>query len=261
MRRALVLGSGGATGVAWTAGLLAGLAESGVDPAGADLIVGTSGGALLAAGLALGESAESLVGATLAGERLGRVTAVAAGRLALAQLWPSRAAAVRWLGRVAVRGDRDQERWVESVAGHVAGRAWPDRLVVVATAVSSGVGVVWDSSSGVALERALAASCAVPGVFPPVSLAGADYFDGALRSPANADLARGCAALVAAPMPAAVLRSRRAAVQAAGLPRALVLTPAGVRIDVLSVRAAKALVAAGREQGRRAAPVVARLWA
>src|SRR5215813_9988318 len=48
-RRALVLGAGGEAGIAWEVGLLAGLAAHGVDLAAADLVVGTSAGALAGA--------------------------------------------------------------------------------------------------------------------------------------------------------------------------------------------------------------------
>ncbi len=47
--RALVLGGGGVTGVAWELGILAGLAEAGVDLTGADLVVGTSAGSVVGA--------------------------------------------------------------------------------------------------------------------------------------------------------------------------------------------------------------------
>ncbi|OZM72793.1 hypothetical protein CFN78_14365 [Amycolatopsis antarctica] len=47
--RALVLGSGGITGIAWELGVLAGLAERGVDLGTADLVVGTSAGAVVGA--------------------------------------------------------------------------------------------------------------------------------------------------------------------------------------------------------------------
>jgi predicted acylesterase/phospholipase RssA len=47
--RALVLGGGGVAGIAWMTGLLAGLAESGTDLTGADLLIGTSAGANVAA--------------------------------------------------------------------------------------------------------------------------------------------------------------------------------------------------------------------
>ena len=49
LRRAVVLGGGGVTGVAWEVGLLLGLAEAGVDLGAADLLVGTSAGSVVAA--------------------------------------------------------------------------------------------------------------------------------------------------------------------------------------------------------------------
>ena len=49
MQRALVLGGGGSTGVAWETGLIAGLAELGVDLSTADMFVGTSAGAIVTA--------------------------------------------------------------------------------------------------------------------------------------------------------------------------------------------------------------------
>ena len=52
MPRAVVFGGGGVTGVAWTVGLLAGLADAGVDLTGADLVVGTSAGSVVGAQLA-----------------------------------------------------------------------------------------------------------------------------------------------------------------------------------------------------------------
>ena len=47
--RALVLGSGGIVGIAWEIGVLAGLAEHGVDLGEADLVIGTSAGAVVGA--------------------------------------------------------------------------------------------------------------------------------------------------------------------------------------------------------------------
>ena len=47
--RALVLGSGGLTGIGWEIGLIAGLAERGIDLAAADVIIGTSAGAVVGA--------------------------------------------------------------------------------------------------------------------------------------------------------------------------------------------------------------------
>jgi NTE family protein len=46
-RRALVLGGGGVTGIAWETGLIAGLAGLGIDLAAADVIIGTSAGSVV----------------------------------------------------------------------------------------------------------------------------------------------------------------------------------------------------------------------
>jgi NTE family protein len=50
-KRALVLGGGGVTGVAWEIGLIHGLAEQGLDLTTADLFIGTSAGSVVAAQL------------------------------------------------------------------------------------------------------------------------------------------------------------------------------------------------------------------
>ena len=67
MSRALVLGGGGPVGIAWESGLLAGLAENGVDFSNADFIVGTSAGSFVGAQLALGRSPAHIAAPDLAG--------------------------------------------------------------------------------------------------------------------------------------------------------------------------------------------------
>jgi NTE family protein len=51
---------------------------------------------------------------------------------------------------------------------------------------------VFDARSGVDFMDAIAASCAVPGVWPPTTIAGRRYIDGGAYSTDNADLAVGC---------------------------------------------------------------------
>src|ERR1700684_2280626 len=57
----LVLGGGGVAGIAWMTGLLAGLADAGQDVTGADLVIGTSAGATVAAQLGGGLGLDELV--------------------------------------------------------------------------------------------------------------------------------------------------------------------------------------------------------
>lgn len=60
MTRALVLGGGGPVGIAWESGLVAGLAEEGIDAGQADLIVGTSAGSAVGAQLAMGRTPQQM---------------------------------------------------------------------------------------------------------------------------------------------------------------------------------------------------------
>src|ERR1700757_3584673 len=59
-RRALVLGGGGVTGIAWETGVIAGLAGLGIDLAAADVIIGTSAGPLVGTDIAGGQDLEAL---------------------------------------------------------------------------------------------------------------------------------------------------------------------------------------------------------
>jgi len=69
---------------------------------------------------------------------------------------------------------------------------WPERRYsCTAVDAVSGVFTEWGNESGAALVRAVASSCAVPGIFPPVTIEGRRYIDGGMRSGTNADLAKG----------------------------------------------------------------------
>jgi NTE family protein len=69
---------------------------------------------------------------------------------------------------------------------------WPRAgLRLVAVDAETGEAAIFDRDSGVDLVDAVAASCAVPGIWPPVSIGGRRYIDGGVRSPENADLAAG----------------------------------------------------------------------
>jgi NTE family protein len=70
------------------------------------------------------------------------------------------------------------------------------RIKLVAIDCATGATAVFDSASGVSLVDAVAASCAVPGIWPPVTIGGRRYMDGGVRSSDNADLAQGAARIV-----------------------------------------------------------------
>ena len=281
VRRALVLGSGGTTGLAWQAGVLAGLDDAGIDLA-AQLVVGTSGGALLGARLAAGMPVADLAalvhlaGTAGPGGRAGlpgSVPAPALARLLAAQLYPRRRHALAWLGRRA-RQEWTPEasaRFVAAVAGDLVGRPWPAALVVVATDTATGRPAFLSAARPADLAAAVAASCAMPGVLPAVAIDGRLLFDGGLRSPGNLDVAAAADAVLAlAPLTGALRAHRRPGVQAAQLRRSgtpvLLLTPdaAGRRavgVDVLAAGRVPAAFAAGRALGVRRAGEVRAAWA
>jgi len=58
--RALVLGGGGITGMAWEVGVLVGLQDAGVDVSNADAVIGTSAGAYVGAAVASGHDLHAL---------------------------------------------------------------------------------------------------------------------------------------------------------------------------------------------------------
>ena len=195
--RALVLGPGGPVGTAWMAGLVLGLRRHDVDLGEADLTVGTSGGAIVAAALTGGgphldelASPDRPTGGRPsrpdAAALTGRVFAVLGDRT----LAPEEAR--RRVGRLALEGATP-----EAESALLAGRAaligatsWPERpLLIPAVDASTGQPAVWDRDSGVPLVHAVAASSAFPGAAPPVTVHGAPHIDGALRAGTNTDLA------------------------------------------------------------------------
>ncbi len=272
--RALVLGGGGATGIAWEAGIIAGLREEGIDVRDADLMVGTSAGSVVAAHLRLGTSEDDAFGDIRTGvplTDLGRLGPRDAARFVRAQIAADRGIGRAVIGRAAVRAPTaSEDAWVETVAGVLHGRPWPaDPLVITAVDTETGTAVVFDNASGVPIDRAVAASCAVPGVFPPVTVSGRRYVDGGLRSVANVDLAAGYdRVLVLAPIPLAVRRRDRPGPQARSLGpdvRSLVLVPdrAGALAmgrNPLDTSRGRRTEAAARAQGRREADRVRRVW-
>ncbi|RKT03480.1 NTE family protein [Streptomyces sp. 3211.6] len=209
---ALVLGGGGLTGVGWESGILYGLARAGVDLTGADLVVGTSAGSVVGAQLASGlltprELYERQL-ADPAGEIAAKFGAGLIARYALAMVRSRDAAEYgRRVGTIALAADTPDEAERRAVlAARLVSHEWPERrLVVTAVDALTGESALFDRERGAGLVDAVAASCAVPGVWPPVTIDGRRYVDGGVRSAVNADLAAGYRRVVIlAPLPVGV---------------------------------------------------------
>ncbi|GGW55935.1 patatin [Streptomyces lucensis JCM 4490] len=195
--RALVLGPGGRLGTAWTAGLMTGLRRLGVDLGEADVIVGTSAGAIVGAVMATGQDPARL--ATVrrsanASSVLHRPNPAVTGSVFAVLGDPSLdpAEARRRVGRIALEtvDEQAENRLIAQRAALIAADSWPQRpLLIPAVDAESGEPIVWDAAAGVPLARAVAASSAFPGIEPPVTVDGRHYFDGALRAGTNIDLA------------------------------------------------------------------------
>ncbi|WP_030265002.1 patatin-like phospholipase family protein [Streptomyces sp. NRRL B-24484] len=270
---ALVLGGGGTLGGAWEIGVLAGLAGAGVDPTGADTVIGTSAGAVLGARLTSGVDPAQLLAGELAGTPSVDVR-VTAGQTAR-YLWAALAArdperSVRRLGRAALASRAAPESAVLAVIGVLLDgvRDWPDRdLRLASVDALTGELAVFDASSGVPLPLAVAASSAVPVLWPPVSAAGRRWMDGGTRSTTNVQLARGHRRVLAlAPVPRAVGPHPDAVAQGAELAaegaEVLVLTPDAdarrtIGRNLLDASRRAAVAEAGRRQGAACAGAAA----
>ncbi|MFJ5990403.1 patatin-like phospholipase family protein [Lentzea sp. NPDC092896] len=272
-KRALVLGGGGVTGIAWETGIVHGLAEQGVDLTDADLFVGTSAGSVVAAELAGGGVLADLYAGQLLppdGEIPARLTSWMVVRYALSYVMPGTPARKRArLGRAALKASTPSEESRLAVFdSRLSTKDWPERaLKVTAVDTADGRFVAFDRDSGVPLVSAVASSCAVPLVWPPVSINGSRYMDGGMRSVANVDLAAGYERVVViAPITRAASAAATPAAQAAklGVP-SIVVSPdsaalAAIGSNLLDPAKRKPAAEAGYAQAASIVDAVRDVW-
>jgi NTE family protein len=193
--RALILGGGGAVGVGWQTGLLTGLREAGVDLARAEAIVGTSAGAFVGALLSSGrEVTDALASLAALGQSIDPDHLAAGDEAFLRAIRQASSdtdwrQALRAVGRSAQEASTPDEDFYLGLFGTLDGTAWPPGFRCTAIDTDTGELVVWDEGSGVSLQHAVASSCAVPVLFPTVTIKGRRYMDGGILSHLNATAA------------------------------------------------------------------------
>ena len=185
-------------------GVLAGLEESGIDPRACRSFIGSSAGSIVAASLAGGVSPLSRLGelpeqppvedaappgAPHPVRRLVDGALAPTAALALSAAAPGGALVRRLALSRVPRGTRS----LGGLGGWIArlGVDWDARLRVTAVELESGRRVVFGApgAPAISVADAVLASCAIPGVFTPVSAGGRTYVDGGAWSPTNMDAA------------------------------------------------------------------------
>jgi NTE family protein len=276
-------------GEAWESGVIAGLAEKDVDLSRADRIIGTSAGAIVGARLASGMTPTQLAQASLKRFEgppppptqkpapppdlsflVGKLEQMNAGTATEQSVGGE---VGKWA--LTVRPVATESEFVASFWRRFSRSRWPsDAYECVSVDAGDGSLKVWNKSSGVPLALAVASSCALPGLFLPVTINGHRYMDGGARSATNADLARGCGtAIVMAPT--AGINHPLAKLSVVRLDRELqILRESGCKVMVVVPDAATekafgrtgadevrntAALEAGRDEGRDKAGEIAKL--
>lgn len=193
--KALVLGGGGITGIAWEAGVLAGLIDSGIKMNQVDKILGSSAGSFVGAILANNQNMQAYY----------QDLATHHSETDNAQLDP----AIYDLWTKAFIKGRDNEQLIgqylgdiinshpsnvspetrsDSIQQRLGNAKWTDQLEITAINARTGKLSTFNENSGVSLKEAVTASGAVPGLWPHINLLGESWIDGGMVSSTNAML-------------------------------------------------------------------------
>jgi NTE family protein len=275
-KRALILAGGGLAGIGWETGILRGIADEAPATAQAlldsDVLVGTSAGSTVAAQisspLSLAELFERQTGDISteidSGADFDAITALFLS--AVAEPGDVREKLQR-IGTVAVNAPTVPESARRKVIeARLPSHDWPAQdLRITAIDTATAELVVFDPSSGVELVDAVAASCAVPGTWPPVTIGGRRYMDGGVSSSVHTAVAADCAtAVVLVPAsesaPSPFSSGAAAEIEAFSARTFAVFADDASLVafgpNLLDPRCRRPSALAGREQGRRLAAAV-----
>lgn len=281
MGATLVLGGGGVWGIAWMVGVAAGLADEGVDLSRTDMAIGTSAGSVVGAQIYSGLSFASLFENQTDPEKQAHERPISPAVMEAAERATdvldgitSPIEKLRRLGQYAMAATTTSEADHRNlvVSSRLPSSNWPDRrLLVTAVEIESGESCYFEANSGVDLVDAVAASCAVPKIWPPVSIRGRHYMDGGVRSLTNSHLAHGSSTVIvispysmdAEPFLGPTLRHEVTALQRQGT-RVVVIEADETSIAIagsstLNIASREPAAQAGRRQGRVEAKRVASL--
>ncbi|MEC3918131.1 patatin-like phospholipase family protein [Nocardia sp. CDC160] len=272
IRHALVLGGGGAVGLSWMAGVVIGLRAAGVDLALAERIVGTSAGAVVGAALAAEVDLNLLLRRpsvdnpeappiTFDPNAFGEIM----GILATPGLDPNEARRRAGARALEMTAGADPADHIARIGGFIGHADWPRRdLRITACSVTTGELQVWTPDGKATLPEALAASTAVPGVFPPIPIDGTFYIDGGMRSPINADLAAGAERMLIIEPLAHLFPHSPTDRDLGGAATTFIVPDAGAMaafgLDLFAASALEPAYEAGHRQGTEAAPAIKEIW-
>jgi NTE family protein len=274
--RAVILGGGGVTGIAWQTGILRGLQDAGIELDQADAIIGTSAGSFAGAYLACG-----VVGEYFDLQFTGEAAEIAASmspesikgfQRALVEGGGAPEATGRALGRMAIAAKTvSSEDRAKVVSSRLPSTEWPAApLRMTAINAQTGELHLFDKDSGVPLTTAAEASGAVPGLWPVVEALGRTWIDGGSYSAANAALGADYdRVVVVAPVVAGFpgqrgTRDEVADLQAAGVAVVLIQpderASAAIGVNVFDPARRGPAAEAGRLQGQGMARKIVEVW-
>lgn len=208
-RRALVLAGGGLAGIAWETGVLLGISdeapEVGQALLGSDVLLGTSAGSAVAAQIGSGLPLVELFARQVSGESHEIDPGVSVEAItelflnAMRTPGATKAQKMQQIGAVAMDVSTVPEPVRRSVIAHrLPSHDWPQRILrVTGIDIATGELVVFDNESGVDLVDAVAASCAVPAAWPPVTIGDRRFMDGGVNSTVNMLAVQDCGVAVA----------------------------------------------------------------
>ncbi|RCG25888.1 hypothetical protein DQ384_30725 [Sphaerisporangium album] len=267
---ALVLGGGGPVGASWMATLVNGLVSAGVPLPEADVVLGTSAGAVVGSWLTMSPENLAAVPGHMrerAARHAGTAQAGQGDKALLRRMAAAHGNDPRAIGRAAlaaippISAEQAEGLWKSALPDG----PWPDRLGIFAVDTDTGTARQWTAQDGIPLPVAVACSTAAPGAAPPVAVGDSVWVDGGVRSGTNADLLVGDGpgrVLIMAPIPSPNLAREEAILTERGHSVRVIVSDSFITkpSDALDPNFIDTAIAAGTKQTADLAAKLAQWW-